>query len=137
MKRKKIVLTEADCERLQWLIDSSRAQCRRDIERVDELENELMRAIIVKSHQVPRDIVTMNSRVRIRDLSTGRELTYQIVFPKDADVAENRISVLAPIGTALLGNGVGATVKWRVPSGLRRFFILAVDYQPESAKVAA
>ena len=49
VKRNKIVLTEADCERLQWLIDSSRAQCRRDIERVDELENELMRAIIVKS----------------------------------------------------------------------------------------
>jgi regulator of nucleoside diphosphate kinase len=137
VRTKNIVLTEADCARLQWLIDSSRVQSHRDAERLDELEAELMRATIVKSCNVSRDVVTMNSRVRIKDFSTGRELTYQIVFPKDADVAESRISVLAPIGTALLGNRAGTAVKWRVPSGLRRFLILAVDYQPESAKAAA
>jgi regulator of nucleoside diphosphate kinase len=132
-----IVLTEADYECLQWLIESSRVQSHRDAERLDELAVELMKATIVKSCKVSRNVVTMNSRVRIKDFSTGRELTYQIVFPSDANVEENRISVLAPIGTALLGNRVGAAVKWRVPSGLRRFLILAVDYQPESAKAAA
>src|SRR6185503_17177663 len=134
MTNKSIVLTEADFDRLQWLIDSLRVQCHRDAERLDELEAELMRATVVESCKVSGDVVTMNSRVRIKDLNTGRELAYQIVFPKDANVAKNRISVLAPIGTALLGNRVGATVKWRVPSGLRRFVVMAVDYQPESAK---
>jgi len=137
MTNKSIVLTEADFDRLQWLIDSLRVQCHRDAERLDELEAELMRATVVESCKVSGDVVTMNSRVRIKDLNTGRELAYQIVFPKDANVAKNRISVLAPIGTALLGNRVGATVKWRVPSGLRRFVVMAVDYQPAPAKTAA
>ena len=137
MKTKKILLTDADCERLQWLIGSSRVQCHRDAERLDELENELKRATVVKSCKVPPDVVTMNSRVRIRELNSGRELTYQIVFPKDADMAENRISILAPIGTALLGYRVGTTVEWRVPSGLRRFQILDVEYQPEAVGAAA
>ena len=79
----------------------------------------------------------MNSRVRVKDLNNGRETTYQIVFPGDADVARNRISVLAPIGTGLLGYSAGATLEWRVPSGIRRFRILAVEYQPVAAIAAA
>ena len=59
------------------------------------------------------------------------------MFPGEADVANNRISVLAPIGTALLGCSAGTTVQWRVPSGLRRLRILNVEYQPEAAGVAA
>lgn len=138
MKTRKIVLTEPDHEELQWLIDSSREQqCRLDAERLEDLENELNRAVVVKPCKVPPDVVTMNSRVRIRDLISGRELTYQIVFPKDADIAENRISILAPIGTALLGYRSGSTVEWRVPSGSRRFRILNVEYQPEAARTAA
>lgn len=137
MKTKNIVITEADYVRLQRLIESSRRFRQRDAEHLDGLERELERAIVVKSGDVPHDVVTMNSRVRIRDLNSGHELTYQIVFPKDADVANNRISVLAPIGTALLGYGAGTTVEWQVPSGLRRFRILNVEYQPEAAGAAA
>jgi regulator of nucleoside diphosphate kinase len=91
----------------------------------------------VKSGKVPPDVVTMNSRVRIKDLNRGRELTYQIVFPEHADLDENRISVLAPIGTALLGYRAGTTVEWQVPSGTRRFRILGVEYQPEAVRAAA
>lgn len=137
MKTRNIVLTEPDHEQLNWLIASSREQCRLDAERLDDLQNELNRAIVVKSSKVPPEVVTMNSRVRIRDLISGREFTYQIVFPRDADMAENRISVLAPIGTALLGYRAGSTVEWRVPSGKRRFRILDVEYQPEAARTAA
>ena len=131
------MVTESDYERLCSLIESSRRLHQRDAERLDELENELNRAAIVKSSDVSSDVVTMNSRVRMKDLNSGRELTYQIVFPKDADISENRISVLAPLGTALLGYRVGATVEWRVPSGIRRLRILDVEYQPEAAKMAA
>ena len=79
----------------------------------------------------------MKSRVRVLDLSNGRELVYQIVFPGEADLRRNRISVLAPIGMALLGRAVGGVVEWQVPSGMRRLLILEVEYQPEAARAAA
>ncbi len=137
MIAKNIVITEADYGRLQRLIESSRQFRQRDAEHLDALEQELERATIAKATDVPHDVVTMNSRVRVRDLDSGREFIYQIVFPRDADVAKNRISVLAPIGTALLGYGAGTTVEWQVPSGMRRFRILDVEYQPEAAGAAA
>jgi regulator of nucleoside diphosphate kinase len=137
MKEMKIVITEADYARLQRLIESSRQFRKRDAVHLDELEEEIARATIVKAGDLPYNVVTMNSRVRIKDLDCGREVAYQVVFPADADVAKNRISVLAPIGTALLGCSVGMTVQWRVPSGLRRLRILEVEYQPEAAGVAA
>jgi regulator of nucleoside diphosphate kinase len=73
----------------------------------------------------------------MKDLNSGYEFTYQIVFPKDADISENRISVLAPIGTALLGYRTGNSVEWRVPLGTRRLRILDVEYQPEATRIAA
>lgn len=137
MKAKNIVITEADYGRLQRLIESSRRFRQRDAEHLDALEQELERATIAKAGEVPHDVVTMNSCVRVKDLNSGHEFTYQIVFPRDADVAKNRISVLAPIGTALLGYGAGTTIEWQVPSGMRRLRILDVEYQPEAAGVAA
>ncbi len=137
VKAKNIVITEADYGRLQRLIESSRRFRQRDAEHLDALEQELERATIAKAGEVPHDVVTMNSCVRVKDLNSGHEFTYQIVFPRDADVAKNRISVLAPIGTALLGYGAGTTIEWQVPSGMRRLRILDVEYQPEAAGVAA
>ena len=137
MKSKRIVITDADYGRLQRLIESSRRVRHRDAEHLDGLEQELERATVVQSGEVPQDVVTMNSRVRIRDLRSGREATYQIVFPVDADVAKNRISVLAPIGTGLLGYSAGASVECLVPSGTRRFRIVEIEYQPEAAGAAA
>lgn len=132
-----IVVTESDYARLHSLIESLRRLHQCDTERLDELESELNRATIVKPSEVSADVITMNSRVRIKDLRSGRKLTYQIVFPKDANISENRISVLAPIGTALLGYRTGTSVEWRVPSGMRRLRILDVEYQPEAARMAA
>lgn len=137
MKGKSIVITESDYARLQRLIESSRRFRRRDAQHLDALEQELERATIARAEEVPDDLVTMNSRVRVEDLDSGHMYAYQIVFPKDADLAKNRISVLAPIGTALLGYGAGTTVEWQVPSGMRRLRILDVEYQPEAAGVAA
>ena len=137
IKQKHIVITEGDYGRLQSLIESSRQFRQRDRMYLDALEQELNRAVIAKHTDIPRDVVTMNSRVRVKDLNSGHEFVYEIVFPRDADVAKNRISVLAPIGTALLGYGAGAKIEWQVPSGIRRFRILDVQYQPRAETAAA
>jgi regulator of nucleoside diphosphate kinase len=137
MKAKNIVVTEADYGRLQRLIESSRQFRKHDAEHIADLEQELERAKVVEAGQVPHDVVTMNSRVRVKDLNSGREVTYEIVFPGNADVAKDRISVLAPIGTGLLGYSAGTTIEWQVPSGLRRLRILEVEYQPEAARAGA
>lgn len=137
MNASTIVITSADYGRLLRLIEASRQFRRRDIRHIDELEQELDRAIIARDNEIPADVVTMNSRVRVRDLNSGHEFVYQIVFPRDADVATNRISVLAPIGTALLGQRAGAPVEILAPSGLRRLRIIEVEYQPEAAGAAA
>jgi regulator of nucleoside diphosphate kinase len=137
VKTKDIVITEADYGRLRRLIDSSRRLRQGDEEHFDALEQELERATVARSTDVPHSIVTMNSWVRVKDLNSGGELIYQIVFPRDADFTRNRISVLAPIGTALLGYRAGNTVECQAPSGTRRLHILEVEYQPEAAGAAA
>lgn len=137
MKQQNIVITEEDYRRLEWLIDTSRRIYRRDADRLEGLERELERAVLVKSDEVSPDVITMNSRVRVKDLENGRELAYRIVFPSEANMADNRISVLAPMGTALLGLKAGATVEWMAPSGMRRFRVLEVEYQPEAVRLAA
>ena len=137
MNAKNIFITESDLLRLQQLVESSRGPGHRDAQHLNPLKAELERAIVVEAKAVPHDVVTMNSRVRVRDLDTQEEFVYQIVFPRDANLEENKISVLAPIGTALLGYQTGSTIEWEVPSGRRRFYIIDLEYQPEAASLAA
>lgn len=131
-----IYVTEQDRKRLLYLIDSLRRSWR-DRQHLDLLEQEMDRATVVSGDRIPSSVVTMNSRVRVRDLKTDREMVYQVVFPRDADAERNRISVLAPIGTALLGYDVGTEVEWTTPGGIRHLRIEAVEYQPQAAGVAA
>jgi regulator of nucleoside diphosphate kinase len=137
MKAKNIVITEADYQRLRRFIEISKHSRTRDAEHLESLEKELDRATVVKSDEIAHNVVTINSRVRVKDLNDGREIIYHIVLPGRADVGKDRISVLAPIGTGLLGYSVGTTLEWRVPSGIRRLRILAVEYQPDAAATAA
>jgi regulator of nucleoside diphosphate kinase len=83
---------------------------------------------------VPADVVTMNSEVRLMDLDSGETKVYTLVFPSQAR-SKNAVSVLAPIGTAILGYRVGSVIEWRVPRGVRRLKVLAVLYQPEAAGI--
>ncbi|HWR16799.1 MAG TPA: nucleoside diphosphate kinase regulator [Terriglobales bacterium] len=136
MKANKIMISATDLDRLRRLIDSSRRPGHRDADNLDALEFELDRAVVRKG-ATPSGVVALGSWVRMRDLDSERELSYQIVLPKHANVEEKRISVLAPIGTALLGCRVGSIVEWTVPSGERRFKILEVQHQTESEAVAA
>lgn len=98
-----------------------------------QLEEELKRAIVVPSDQVPVSVVTMHSRVRYLDENTGDRREIQIVYPEQADLAEGKISVLAPVGAALLGLSVGQEVEWRFPGGqMRRLRVEELLFQPES-----
>ena len=101
------------------------------------LEEELDRARIVSAGRVPADVVTMNSRVRMTDLGTGKEMTYTLVFPREADFSQGKISVLAPIGTAILGYRAGDVIEWNVPGGRRKFRVEEILHQPEAAERAA
>lgn len=131
MSERKIVLTEADHDRLEALLDSEFAQVISPIEHLEDLRAELDGAEIVSPNRVPRNVVTMNSTVTLRDLDTNERETYTLVYPELADIANDRLSVLAPVGTAILGQRVGDELKWRVPAGWRRLRVQRVLFQPE------
>jgi regulator of nucleoside diphosphate kinase len=131
MGKRKIIITEVDRERLEVLLASEFAAAIGPCEYLDDLRAELDRAEIVRPEDVPRNVVTMNSTVVLRDLDTKEKETYTLVFPDAADIANDRLSVLAPVGTAILGERVGDVVRWRVPQGWRRLKVERVLYQPE------
>lgn len=133
-KRKtSIYITEPDYERLSGLIETTRERNGVDKEYLNTLEAELERAQVVDPKQISADVITMRSRVRLKDLVSGEANTYSLVFPKEANFSEGKISVLAPIGTAILGYKRGDTIEWPVPAGVRRFTVDKVLYQPEAA----
>ena len=133
MDPRAIYITHYDLTRLKELLQVGISSARRDRESLESLHNELDRAHIIEPTAVPNDVVTMNSRVRLRDLETNAEKTYILVFPSEANLEQRKISVLAPIGTAILGYRVGDTVEWRVPRGMRNLRIEEILYQPEAA----
>ena len=133
MEQRTIHITENDLRRLKEFIQDARRVKLRKNEDLDHLEAELARARVVAAEDVPADVITMNSTVQLLDVDAHEEMTYTLVFPKDAEMSQGKISVLAPIGTAMLGYRVGDTFTWKVPQGLRRFEVKKVLYQPEAA----
>jgi len=133
MAAKKIQVTKRDHERLTRLIGSLQNVSAPDKVCLDKLQGELNRARLIASEQVDPGVVTMNSTVKLRDFDDQQLYEYQLVYPQDADSEKNRLSILAPVGTALLGFSVGDSVQWEVPAGVRRFRIEEIIYQPEAA----
>jgi regulator of nucleoside diphosphate kinase len=115
-----IIITTTDLERLRPLLDLH------DSPAAEALDAELHRARIVAPESVPPDVVIMNSEVVYEDVETSAKRTVQLVYPKDADAVQGRISVLAPIGSALLGLRVGQSITWRVPHGTKRIRVIEV-----------
>ena len=115
--------------RLRPLID----RMKKGRDDLGALQAEMEHARVVAPAAVPADVITMNSRARLRDLETGEEVTYTLVFPSQASIDDGRISVVAPIGTAMLGHRVGDVFEWEVPAGSVRYKVEAVLYQPEAA----
>jgi regulator of nucleoside diphosphate kinase len=129
-----IYITTSDYQRLNGLIERSRDRNGdADREYLDQLEEELAQAEVVNPEDIPQDVITMRSKVRLKDLKSGQTVMYSLVFPSEANSNEGHISVLAPVGTALLGNRSGDVVESRVPSGLRRLKVKEIVYQPEAA----
>jgi len=124
-----ITITRLDLQRLEQLLDS-----------LDEfgptaeaLQAELDRAEVVGHDQVPAGVVTMNSRVHCREESSGKDHHLTLVYPQDAG-GEGKVSILAPVGTALLGLSVGQHIDWPMPGGKQlKLTLLEVEYQPEAA----
>lgn len=133
VEQRAIYITKYDLGRLQELLKVAHAFGARDTEYLDRLEEELERAHVVGAKEVPADVVTMNSRVRLEDEKTGEQFTYTLVFPSDADPGTGKLSVLAPVGTAMLGYSVGQTIEWPTPGGKRRLKVAELLYQPEAA----
>lgn len=125
--RHDLIITKTDLERLQPVLD------QHDTPASDSLASELHRAVIVDPRAVPSDVVTMNSDVVYEDCATGVQRRVKVVFPKDADATRGQVSVLAPIGSALLGMSLGQTIEWQVPSGTKRIRVLEIRYQPEAS----
>ncbi len=124
-----IYITEADMRRLRPLIEGMK-NSRDDLR---GLQSELENARVVAPADVPPDVITMNSKARLRDLDTGEEMIFTLVFPGNADIEHDKISVVAPIGTAMLGHRVGDEFSWEVPAGSVRLRVEEVLYQPEAA----
>lgn len=135
MPKRKIIITRSDYEYLKELLSSEFAQAISPSDFLESLEAELELADVVDPERVPKDVVTMNSTVKLRDLDTSELETYTLVFPEDADIANHKLSVLAPVGTAILGQRVGDVLRWRVPDGWRRLKVVRVLYQPERVGV--
>jgi regulator of nucleoside diphosphate kinase len=126
-----LVISRFDKERLQRLLQNPETSSE-DREELDDLTRELERGVEVSPQAMPPDVVTMKSQVRVTDLDAGSTHVYTIVFPADADYEKGKISILAPLGTAL-GYRLGDTVDWHMPRGVRRLRIDEIIYQPEAA----
>ena len=125
-------MTEFDLRRLDALFERIRSQvCLPPT--LSALEREVAEAVVVKSEEVPATVVTMNSEVEVIDLETDERRSVTLVFPALAGIEAGRVSVLAPLGTALLGSRQGASVAWQTPRGLRQLHVARVIYQPEAA----
>jgi regulator of nucleoside diphosphate kinase len=133
VENRTIYITQFDMARLREQILQARRLTSGTLPSLAKLDAELNRATVVDATSVPPDVITMNSRVRLLDLDTGEEMVFTLVFPAEADITESKISVLAPIGTAMLGYRAGDTFTWEVPDGERTLQVKELLYQPEAA----
>ncbi len=127
MNGRRIFITSFDFDFLKDLLCVGSKFNNRNRPDLSELEKELYRAKIVKSREIPPDVVTMNSCVKLRDLDTDEEMEFTLSFPGNSNIDENRISVIAPIGTAIMGYSAGDTIDWHAPAGNHRIRIDTVS----------
>jgi regulator of nucleoside diphosphate kinase len=128
-----IYITSEDKQRLEDLLMEVEASDPRKHGDLKALTEELHRAVIVDPKDVFSDVITMNSRAEMRDLETGETVAFTLVFPSEANIDEEKISVLAPIGAGMLGYRVGEDFEWNVPDGVRHMKVTKLHYQPEAA----
>lgn len=106
-----LTMTENDYTKLSALVANVSTKT------AEQLELELDRAKIVQENEIPKDVVAMNSVVKFIDMENNQESTMTLVYPNDANIDENKVSILAPVGAALIGLRVGQTIDWPLPNG--------------------
>lgn len=128
---KRMFVTLNDYQRILGMIEIAAMRTKLP-DAVDRLLTNLKGARMLPQENISGDIITMNSRSRLTELSSGKEIEITVTYPHDADNLLKKISVFSPIGIALLGSRVGDTVSWKVPSGIGQFRVDKITYQPEA-----
>jgi regulator of nucleoside diphosphate kinase len=134
VKDRKICISKSNLHRLDELQKHSSTAGNREITQLHLLQKELQKARVVVSKDIPKDVVTMNSTVRLSDVHSAEKMTYTLAYPINANINLGRISVLSPIGKAMIGRRIGDTIKWKSPIGLLKLKIERILYQPEEAR---
>lgn len=126
-----LLISVPDAERLalQWRFVKSRLEA----EILSEIEARIRQATLLDPAAVPRDLVTMNSRVVLRDVVTGQHLVFTVVFPSCANAKRGRISVVTPLGSMLLGTRIGQTLTCPISGVIATVVVDAILHQPEAA----
>ena len=128
----RIILNKLDYLRIQKCIDDAKDVKSINAREAESLMNELNSAKIVEPEEIPSNVVTMNSIVKISFLNTKKHVQFQIVYPKQADLKKNKISIFSPVATALIGYKVADEIDWIVPAGITKIRIDEIIYQPEA-----
>ncbi|MCW7493548.1 nucleoside diphosphate kinase regulator [Leptospira sp. 2 VSF19] len=130
-RKNKLCITHFDYNRIKLMISDYTKRNKMD-PNIKDLLGEIERAQKVDSHVIPPNFVTMNSVIELKNLNELEFQEFRLVFPEEANTDENKISVLAPIGTAILGYKIGDVIQWKIPSGVNQFQITNIKYQPEA-----
>lgn len=128
----KIIINRLDYARIKKCIsDAKQFKSITSIE-AENLLKELDSAKIMEPESIPSNVVTMNSIAKITFLSNNKQVQFQIVYPDQANLKENKISIFSPIATSLIGYKVNDEIEWIVPAGLTKIRIDEIIYQPEA-----
>lgn len=130
---KKVTLTKNDYTRIYKAITDAKNSKTINSNEAEKLLSELSKAEILPSEKIDKDVVTMNSEVKLFFENTQKEQSFKIVYPQDANLKENKISIFSPIATALIGYKIGDEIEWIVPGGMTKIKIVDLIYQPEAA----
>ena len=127
-----LIISNLDYSRIRMRIALNQKHDSQAYGDVEKRISDLAGACILEPSEIPEDVITMNSKVLIRDLNHNKTLKVQLVYPEDADHSKNRISIFSPIATAILGNKVGDIVNWNTSEGNIKIKIECILYQPEA-----
>ncbi|HOU46805.1 MAG TPA: nucleoside diphosphate kinase regulator [Chitinophagales bacterium] len=129
----KLIVNRLDYARIKKSISDARQFKSINAADEEKLMHELNSANIVEPEDMPANVVTMNSIVKLSFLNNNKQIQFQIVYPENANFKENKISIFSPIATALIGYKVQDEIEWIVPAGLTKIRIDEIIYQPEAA----
>jgi regulator of nucleoside diphosphate kinase len=124
MKDTSLIITQSDLDMFRQHLKSSG---NLSVFNQTQLSDDLRNATIVSEGELPNDVVTMNSFIKLLDLESMQEFSFYLVSPSCANIKTNKVSCLAPIGMALYGYRTGAEIKWEMPNGFRLYKLLSVN----------